>query len=110
GTRLMINTSPEPVTNWTASIAEDLAVIGGLWAALNYPLAFIILLVLFVALVIWLLPKIWRALKSLFRRIGALFAKEPPPADSSVGNQSEQPDVLKSLFHSANTGDQRTEK
>ncbi|MEW8228723.1 MAG: DUF4126 domain-containing protein [Candidatus Thiodiazotropha endolucinida] len=110
GTRLMINTSPEPVTNWTASIAEDLAVIGGLWAALNYPLAFIILLVLFVALVIWLLPKIWRALKSLFRRIGALFAKEPPPADSAVGNQSEQPDVLKSLFHSANTGDQRTEK
>ncbi|MBW9272401.1 MAG: DUF4126 domain-containing protein [Candidatus Thiodiazotropha sp. (ex. Lucinisca nassula)] len=110
GTRLMINTSPEPVTNWTASIAEDLAVIGGLWAALNYPLAFIILLVLFVALVIWLLPKIWRALKSLFRRIGALFAKEPPAADSSVENQSEHPDVLKSLFHSANTGDRGTEK
>ncbi|MES9975584.1 DUF4126 domain-containing protein [Candidatus Thiodiazotropha sp. LNASS1] len=110
GTRLMINTSPEPVTNWTASIAEDLAVIGGLWAALNYPLAFIILLVLFVALVIWLLPKIWRALKSLFRRIGTLFAKEPPTADSSVENQSEHPDVLKSLFHSANTGDQGTEK
>ncbi|MEW8028692.1 MAG: DUF4126 domain-containing protein [Candidatus Thiodiazotropha sp.] len=110
GTRLMINTSPEPVTNWTASIAEDLAVIGGLWAALNYPLTFIILLVLFIALAIWLLPKIWRALKSLFRRIGALFAKEPPPADSPVGRQSGQPDVLKSLFHSANTGDQGTEK
>ncbi|MEW7987768.1 MAG: DUF4126 domain-containing protein [Candidatus Thiodiazotropha sp.] len=108
GTRLMINTSPEPVTNWTASIAEDLAVIGGLWAALNYPLTFIILLVLFVALVIWLLPKIWRALKSLFRRIGALFAKEPPPADSPVGRQSGQPDVLKSLFHTANSGDQTT--
>jgi hypothetical protein len=110
GTRLMINTSPEPVTNWTASIVEDLAVIGGLWAALNHPVAFIILLVLFVALVIWLLPKIWRALKSLFRRIGALFAKEPPTTDSHTGNSSENPDVLKSLFHSANSGDQGREK
>lgn len=71
--RLMINTSPEPGTNWTASIAEDLAVIGVLWAALNYPLPFIIMLVIFAGIVIWLLPKIWRALKSLFRRIGALF-------------------------------------
>jgi hypothetical protein len=110
GTRLMINTSPEPVTNWTASIVEDLAVIGGLWAALNYPLAFIILLVLFVALVIWLLPKIWRALKSLFHRIGAFFGKEPPTTNSSAGKQSEQPDILKSLFRSASSSDQVTKK
>ncbi|MBV2096642.1 MAG: DUF4126 domain-containing protein, partial [Candidatus Thiodiazotropha sp. (ex Codakia orbicularis)] len=109
GTRLMINTSPEPVTNWTASIAEDLAVIAGLWAALNHPVAFILLLALFIAMVIWLLPKIWRALKSLFRRIGALFAKEPPPPDSPLGSKSEHPDVLKSLFHSANS-DQGMEK
>ena len=27
-----INTSPEPVTNWVVSVAEDVAVIGGLWA------------------------------------------------------------------------------
>ena len=45
GSRLMINTSPEPVTNWTASIMEDVAVVAGLWAALNYPLLFIGLLV-----------------------------------------------------------------
>ncbi|MEW8509668.1 MAG: DUF4126 domain-containing protein [Candidatus Thiodiazotropha sp.] len=109
GTRLMINTSPEPVTNWTASIAEDLAVIAGLWAALNHPVAFILLLALFIAMVIWLLPKIWRALKSLFRRIGALFAKEPPPRASPLWSKSEHPDVLKSLFHSANS-DQGMEK
>ena len=29
GSRVLINTSPEPVTNWTASIGEDIAVIGG---------------------------------------------------------------------------------
>jgi len=30
GTRVLINTSPEPVSNWTASIVEDVAVIGGI--------------------------------------------------------------------------------
>ena len=70
GTRLLINTSPEPFSNWTASVTEDLLVIGGLWAALNHPVIFLVLLVMFVALVIYLLPKIWRLVKSIVRRIG----------------------------------------
>lgn len=65
-TRLVINASPEPVSNWTASVTEDLAVIGGLWTALNYPLAFVIFIIAFVLLAIWLLPKLWRAIKSIF--------------------------------------------
>jgi len=65
-TRLVINASPEPVSNWTASVTEDLAVIGGLWAALNYPLAFVIFIIAFVLLAIWLLPKLWRTIKSIF--------------------------------------------
>lgn len=76
GTRLMINTSPEPVTNWTASVTEDVAVIGGLWLALAQPAVFIGLLVLFILLAIWLLPKIWRAIRALFARIGRLLGKE----------------------------------
>ena len=81
GTRLMINSSPEPFTNWTASVTEDLAVLGGLWTALNYPLVFIGLLVLFLIMAIWLLPKIWRGVKLLFRKIGQLLglvAKDTP--------------------------------
>ena len=73
GSRVMINTSPEPFSNWAASIGEDLAVLGGLWAALNHPLVFLVLLVLFVLLMIWLLPKLWRAIKSVFRRIKGWF-------------------------------------
>ncbi|MCU7852888.1 MAG: DUF4126 domain-containing protein [Candidatus Thiodiazotropha sp. (ex Monitilora ramsayi)] len=97
GSRLMINTSPEPVTNWTASIVEDVAVIGGLWTALNYPTAFILFLVLFLALVVWLLPKIWRAVKRLFNRLGRFFSndKEPPLETSSPEERAE---TLKSLF------------
>ncbi|BBB25212.1 DUF4126 domain-containing protein [Amphritea japonica] len=73
GGRVMINTSPEPVTNWTASITEDLAVFGGLWAAFNYPIAFLVGLVLFIALVVWLLPKIWRGVKKVFAFLAGLF-------------------------------------
>ena len=36
GLRLGINASPEPFSNWTASLAEDVAVIAGLWTALSH--------------------------------------------------------------------------
>ncbi len=70
GTRLLINTSPEPVTNWTASITEDLLVLGGLWTALNHPLIFIILMLAFIIAAIFILPKLWRLIKLMFRKIG----------------------------------------
>jgi len=73
GSRIMINTSPEPLTNWTASIGEDVLVIAGLWTALNYPLLFIAALVLFIGLMIWLLPKLWRGIKHVFSYIRNLF-------------------------------------
>ena len=73
GSRIVINSSPEPVTNWTASIGEDLLVITGIWAALNHPVAFLIALVIFIALMIWLLPKIWRGVKHIFNSIRNFF-------------------------------------
>ena len=69
GSRVLINTSPEPVTNWTASVGEDVAVVAGLWTALNYPLLFIVLLAVFIALAVWLMPKIWRGIKTVFGKI-----------------------------------------
>ena len=78
GSRAMINTSPEPFSNWTASIGEDVAVIVGLWAALNHPWLFLVLLVVFIAMLIWLLPKIFRGLGMLVRRIGRFFGRRPP--------------------------------
>jgi len=73
GSRVLINASPEPFTNWTASALEDIAVIGGLWTALNYPVAFIVFLVLFILLLAWLLPKIWVGVKKIFAAIGRFF-------------------------------------
>ena len=74
GTRVLVNTSPEPFSNWAASIAEDLAVVAGLWAALHYPLAFLVVLLVTTALTIWLLPKLWRGVKAVFLRLARLFS------------------------------------
>jgi Domain of unknown function (DUF4126) len=76
GSRVIINTSPEPFTNWAASIAEDVAVVGGLWTALHYPRLFLILMLVFIGLMIWLLPKIWGGIKKIFGYIGRLFRYE----------------------------------
>jgi hypothetical protein len=66
GTRVLINTSPEPFTNWTASLLEDISVVVGLLTALHHPVVFLVLLAIFVLLLIWLLPKLWRGIKRVF--------------------------------------------
>ena len=98
GSRILINTSPEPFTNWTASILEDIAVIGGLWTALHYPVAFLILLALFCLLMVWLLPKIWRALKLLLQKLRQFFSGRSQ--QTPITNQSRG-ELLKSLYDDA---------
>jgi hypothetical protein len=94
GSRVLINTSPEPVTNWTASISEDLLVIGGMWTALHYPVLFLIGLAAFVLLSIWLLPKIWRGIKRVAISIRNFF--NPPP---EVVKLPEKPAELPAFPH-----------
>lgn len=89
GTRLAINTSPEPVSNWTASILEDIAVVAGLWAALNHPWVFIVLLGLFILLMIWLLPKIFRAIRAVYRKIRSWLGGPSP--DTAAESASDPP-------------------
>lgn len=101
GTRVMINTSPEPFSNWTASVTEDIAVFAGLWAALQHPVLFIILLVIFILLMIWLLPKLFRAIKKVISFFINFFSgnkqtepelKPDPPASST--QQATEPPKL----------------
>jgi len=72
GTRVLINTSPEPFSNIAASFAEDIGVIGGLALAIAHPITFLCLLALFVALLIWLLPKLVRLALVPFRRLAGM--------------------------------------
>ena len=70
GSRVLINTSPEPFSNWIASIMEDVLVVGGIWASLTHPWVFIVLLCFFIVLLIWLMPKLWRGIKRVFSVLG----------------------------------------
>jgi hypothetical protein len=81
-TRVVLNASPEPFSNATASIFEDLAVIGGLWTALHYPLAFIAFIIVFVLLAIWLLPKLWRAIKDIIKTVHSWFTTKTKVDDA----------------------------
>jgi len=76
GSRVVINSSPEPVSNWTVSLGEDATVFAGLWAALTYPWVFLVALLLFILLMIWLLPRIWKGIKWIFYRLMQLFGKK----------------------------------
>jgi hypothetical protein len=81
GSRVMINTSPEPVSNWGASLGEDVAVVGGIWAALNHPYIFLGLLLLFIVLMAWLLPKLWRGVRMVVSKIASLLGRASKQSD-----------------------------
>ena len=97
GSRVLINTSPEPFTNWTASVLEDIAVIGGIWTALHYPWVFIALLLVFIVLLIWLLPKIWRGIRKVFGFWGKLWGINRDPYDREdlpPTTDNDEPDAI----------------
>jgi len=62
GTRLLLNMSPEPVSNWAASTTEDTIVVGGLATAVLHPwlaLGGVMMISVLLALGVWWL---WRLL------------------------------------------------
>jgi hypothetical protein len=75
GLRLAINTSPEPVTNFGASITEDLTVLGVLLLAVSYPwIAFGVVMVLLVGgltLLVVIARRVRRGLRSWRERRSA---------------------------------------
>lgn len=77
GGRAAINTSPEPVSNWITSFSEEAAVFGGLWLAIQHPVVFLLLLLLFILLMIWVIPKLFRFILGICRRIAAWMAPQP---------------------------------
>ena len=78
GSRAVINTSPEPFSNWTASLTEDVAVGGLLWLGVAHPLAAGIVVLMIIALMLWLLPKAWRAARRILSRLFGGFDRERP--------------------------------
>ena len=78
GTRALINTSPEPFSNWGASLGEDAAVGGLLWLAIVHPLAAAAAVAVAIAFAVWLVPKLWRTGRRFAGRLaGGLSSKRP---------------------------------
>jgi uncharacterized membrane protein len=81
GSRALMNTSPEPVSNWAASITEDAVVVGGLALAFAHPWIALFLVVgvsLLIAVAVWWVwRKVSRGLKRLLQTAPAPHA--PPP-------------------------------
>jgi len=73
GSRAVINTSPEPFSNWTASFGEEIAVGSVLWLAFTYPLVALAVVAVLTALAIWLIPKLWRAFRRVIERVSGWF-------------------------------------
>jgi len=93
GSRALINTSPEPVSNWAASFFEDLLVVGGLLLALFKPAVFLVFALLFFLAALWLLPKIWRGFRGLFRRFsGKTALKALPDRGFDLTSPDRNPD------------------
>jgi len=85
--RLAINTSPEPFTNWAASVGEDITAVASLWVAFNHPYMMSVFVVLFFIFALWITPKLLRVFRAMLDRIISFFRSNqerppvaPPPA------------------------------
>ncbi|MDQ6619483.1 MAG: DUF4126 domain-containing protein [Pseudomonadota bacterium] len=77
GARALINTSPEPFSNWAASFGEELAVGTMLWLAFTHPIAAGVLVLASVLLMLFLIPKLWRFISGAVRRVTGRSGAQP---------------------------------
>jgi hypothetical protein len=67
-TRAVANTSPEPVSNWALSVAEDVFVVGLGYLALEHPIAALVVAGVLLAVIVIFAAVIFRTVKRWFSR------------------------------------------
>ena len=67
------NLSPEPVTNWSLSLLEDVLAIGAAVLAVVSPIGILVVIVIFLLLLIWILPKVLRRIRRMLKAAGDFF-------------------------------------
>jgi len=72
-TRLAANTSPEPVSNVALSLTEDVVAFGSTILMAYFPIVMLVIVAIFLIVMIWLTPKIIRALRWLIARLTSIF-------------------------------------
>lgn len=73
GTRAVVNTSPEPFSNWALSLIEDVFVVGLTWFAIQHPVIATVVALVLLIVIVALAATIWRAVRRRFSRAGEQF-------------------------------------
>ena len=81
-TRLAANASPEPVSNIALSLGEDIFTFAGAALLAFHPVVMLVVVLVLIILAIWLIPKIYRALKRMMNKIRSLFGTENAEAQT----------------------------
>ena len=72
GGRVLINTSPEPFSNWMASLSEDALAFGAIWSAFKFPLLLLIGVVVFIIAAALLAPRLIQGIRNVIVAIRRL--------------------------------------
>lgn len=68
-TRVAVNHSPEPFSNWALSFAEDVFVPVGLWVVVEHPLIAAFVMIAFLIVFAILARVVWKLFRSMFVRV-----------------------------------------
>jgi Domain of unknown function (DUF4126) len=77
--RMTANASPEPFSNIFLSIVEDRFTIGLAALAAFHPVAILVIILLFILLLVWLGPKVFRAIRRMLAQVGAMLGDAHAP-------------------------------
>jgi len=95
GTRLLVNTSPEPVSNSLVSIAEDFGVVALLALMYTYPWVALGVVLVLIALMAVIAPLLFRMIRFLLAGVAGVVASSFGTRDASL---SPAPDWLTTKF------------
>jgi Domain of unknown function (DUF4126) len=68
--RMTANASPEPFSNIFLSTAEDIFTVGLAALAAFHPVVILVIILVFILLLMWLGPKVIRAIRRMLRQVG----------------------------------------
>ncbi|HYP01004.1 MAG TPA: DUF4126 domain-containing protein [Pyrinomonadaceae bacterium] len=67
------NLSPEPLTNWALSLLEDVLAVGAVVLAVVYPVGIFVVILIFLLLLVWILPKVVRRVRRMLKAAADFF-------------------------------------
>ena len=67
------NLSPEPLTNWSLSVVEDVLAIGAVALAVISPVGILVVILIFLVLMVWILPKVVRRIRRMLKAAADFF-------------------------------------